>query len=232
MSKDKYSVSIHQPDFIPYFGFFSKISKSDTFVIMDNVQLSKSGWTHRDQIKTRKGVEWITIPIIKIKEKQLIKDIKIDEKNNWRKKHLNLIYENYKNSEYFGECFSIINSIYNNETNNLLDFNLFAIKLLFSKLDIKPKIVLLSELNVIGTKSQLLVNILKKLNIKNYISGIGAKNFIDLNEFKKNGLEVNYNDFQHPVYKQLFGNFICNLSIIDLLLNCGISNTKKYIHNE
>ena len=81
----KDSVSIHQPDFIPYFGFFNKISKSETFVIMDNVQLSKSGWTHRDQIKTKKGVEWITIPIKKIKEKQLIKDVKIDEQKNWNR---------------------------------------------------------------------------------------------------------------------------------------------------
>ena len=232
MTKEKYSVSIHQPDFIPYFGFFNKISKSETFVIMDNVQLSKSGWTHRDQIKTKKGVEWITIPIKKIKEKQLIKDVKIEEQQNWRQKHLNLIYENYKNSKYFDECFSIIKTIYSNESDSLLEFNLFSIKLLFKKLDIKPKIVFLSELNVSGTKSQLLINILNKLDIKNYISGIGAKDFINLSEFKKKGLEVNYNEFKHPVYKQLYGNFICNLSIIDLLLNCGISNTKKFIYND
>ena len=231
MTKEKNSISIHQPDFIPYFGFFNKISKSDTFVIMDNVQLSRSGWTHRDQIKTKKGVEWITIPIKKIKEKQLIKDVKIDEQKNWRKKHLNVIYENYKNSKYFDECYSI-KTIYDNKTNSLLEFNLFAIKLLFKKLDIKPEIVFLSELNVSGNKSQLLINILNKLGVKNYISGIGAKDFLNLPEFKKKGLEVNYNEFVHPVYKQLYGNFICNLSIIDILLNCGISKTKRFLYNE
>lgn len=231
MLKQDHKVSIHQPDFFPYFGFFNKINKSDTFVVMDNVQLSKSGWTHRDQIKTKKGIEWITIPLNKIKEKQFIKDIKINENIDWRKKHLNLIYENYKDAIYFNEVYDLIKIIYENKSNSLFEFNINAIKLLFEKFDIKPKIILLSELEVFGNKNHLLIKILNKIKIKNYISGIGAKNFINIDEFKKEGLSITFNEFEHPKYNQLFGNFIYNLSIIDILLNCGISRTKDFIHN-
>ena len=84
--KNKIITSIHQPDFFPYFGYFNKINKSDVYIVMDNVQLSKSGWTHRDKIKTSKEVSWITIPIKNIKKKQLIKDCLIDHDINWKKK--------------------------------------------------------------------------------------------------------------------------------------------------
>lgn len=231
MLKENSKVSIHQPDFFPYFGFFNKINKSDIFVVMDKVQISKSGWTHRDQIKTKKGVEWITVPINKIKEKQLIKDAEINENIDWRKKHLNLIYANYKDAEYFEEGYDLISNIYKNKSNSLFEFNLSTIKLLFEKLDIKPKIVLLSELEVFGTKNDLLISILNKINIKHYVSGLGAKNFIDIDQFEKRGFVVTFNKFEHPKYNQLFGAFICNLSIIDIILNIGINKTKQFIHN-
>ncbi len=225
-------LSIHQPDFIPYFGFFNKINKSKTFVIMDNVQLSKKGWTHRDKIKTKKGVEWITIPLIKIKNKKLIKDCKIDHSINWGNKHLNLIYENYKNAKFFDEIFNILEKIYENKTDRLLEFNLNSLKILFEILDINTKIILLSELEVEGSKNELLINILKKTKYKTYLSGLGAKNFIDLKKFNNSGFSVVFNSFRHPVYDQLYDNFIIDLSIIDLLFNCGINRTKWFLKNE
>lgn len=232
MSLKNIKVCIHQPDFIPYFGFFNKISKSDIFVIMDNVQLSKSGWTHRDKIKTKHGAEWLTIPLKKIILKQRINEVQISNDTKWKKKHLNLIFENYKESKFYSEIIKIVEEIYLLETNYLFEFNLNAIKIILKLLGIKKEIKYLSKINAKGNKSTLLINILKSLECKIYMSGTGAKDFINLNEFKKYDLKVNFNNFKHPIYNQLHGKFICNLSIIDILFNCGIQKTKEIINND
>ena len=145
-------VAIHQPDFISYLGFFNKINKSDIYVILDEVNISKSGWTHRDQIKSVNGPIWLTIPIKKIKAEKKINQIEIDNEKDWKKKHLNLIYENYKNAKFFNEVFFIVKKIYSYNSKKLIDFNYNTIKLLFKNLNINKKIFFLSELNVKGEK--------------------------------------------------------------------------------
>lgn len=229
--KNKIITSIHQPDFFPYFGYFNKINKSDVYIVMDNVQLSKSGWTHRDKIKTNKEVSWITIPIKNIKKKQLIKDCLIDHDINWKKKHINMISESYKNSKFINEGIEIINDLYKLNTNYLFEFNFNIINKLFEIFKINVDIKLLSQLNVDGDKSELLIKILKKINSNLYLSGDGAKNFIDIDLFKNNNIEIIFNDFKHPIYEQIHGNFVKDLSILDIILNCGITETEKLIKN-
>jgi len=198
---------------------------------MDNVQLSKSGWTHRDKIKTNKEVNWITIPIKNIKKKQLIKDCLINNDVNWKKKHINMIKENYKNSKFINEGIEIINDLYKLNTNYLFEFNFNIINKLFEIFKINVDIKLLSQLDLNGEKSELLVKILKKIKSNLYLSGEGAKNFIDLDLFKYNNIEVIFNNFNHPIYEQIHGNFVKNLSILDIILNCGITETEKLIKN-
>lgn len=229
--KNKIITSIHQPDFFPYYGYFNKIYKSNVYIVMDNVQLSKSGWTHRDKIKTNKEVNWITIPIKNIKKKQLIKDCLINNDVNWKKKHINMIKENYKNSKFINEGIEIINDLYKLNTNYLFEFNFNIINKLFEIFKINVDIKLLSQLDLNGEKSELLVKILKKINSNLYLSGEGAKNFIDLDLFKYNNIEVVFNNFNHPIYEQIHGNFVKNLSILDIILNCGITETEKLIKN-
>ena len=229
--KNKIITSIHQPDFFPYFGYFNKINKSDVYIVMDNVQLSKSGWTHRDKIKTSKEVSWITIPIKNIKKKQLIKDCLIDHDINWKKKHINMISESYKNSKFINEGIEIINDLYKLNTNYLFEFNFNIINKLFEIFKINVDIKLLSQLNVDGDKSELLIKILKKINSNLYLSGDGAKNFIDIDLFKNNNIEIIFNDFKHPIYEQIHGDFVKDLSILDIILNCGITETERLIKN-
>ena len=230
MKEKKIKVSIHQPDFLSYIGFFNKINKSDIFVILDDVRMSKSGWTHRDQIKTINGTVWLTIPIKKIKNEKKIRLTEINNNNNWKSKHLNLIYENYKKAQFFDETFDMLKEIYSFNTNKLIEFNLNSIKKIFKILNIKKKIIFLSDLNVNGEKNELLINILNKLEAKYYLSGDGARNFLDIEKFYQNGLKIVFNKFKHPVYNQLHGEFVCNLSIIDIFFNCGVEKTKQYLN--
>ena len=228
---NKIITSIHQPDFFPYFGFFNKINKSNIYVVMDKVQLSKSGWTHRDKIKTTKEINWITIPIKNIKKKQLIKDCLIDNDINWKKKHLDIIGQNYKGSKFVNEGIDLIRDLYKLNTNYLFEFNFNIINKLFEILKINVETQLLSELAVSGDKSQLLINILKKVGSNKYMSGEGAKNFIDLKLFRNNNIEIIFNNFKHPVYEQINGDFVKDLSLLDIILNCGITETESLIKN-
>jgi hypothetical protein len=125
----------------------------------------------------------------------------------------------------------LIHSFYKFNSNYLFEFNYNIIIKLFEVLNIKTEKKLLSELNVDGDKNQLLINILKKVDSNTYLSGEGAKNFIDLNFFNKNKIKVIFNNFKHPIYEQINGNFVKDLSLLDIIFNCGISKTERLIKN-
>ena len=214
---------IHQPDFIPYIGFFHRLRHSANFVVLDHVQFVKSNqsWTHRDKIKTKNGEKWITISVKKIQRFTRINDVFISNEVNWKQKHLNLIYENYKSTDFFDEIFPEIEDLYSLNTNKLYEFNMKFIEWILDIFGIKINIFFSSKLDPKGTKNDLLVDILNKIDAKNYLSGLGAKNYFESKPFLENCIKVHWQKFNHPVYKQNFDGFIKNLSIIDLLLNCG-----------
>jgi hypothetical protein len=142
-----------------------------------------------------------------------------------------MISENYKNSKFINEGIEIINDLYKLNTNYLFEFNFNIINKLFEIFKINVDIKLLSQINVDGDKSELLIKILKKINSNLYLSGDGAKNFIDIDLFRYNNIEIIFNNFKHPIYEQINGNFVKNLSILDIILNCGITETEKLIKN-
>lgn len=220
-------IAIHQPDFLSYYGFFDKIFKCDELIFLDNVQISKKGWTHRDQIKTKNNqVLWITVQLKKINSFTKINEVEVCYDHNWHLKMKNLIYENYKNSLYFTKIFDHFSFVFEKKFTKLIDLNLRVIFSIFEILDIKKKIYFSSDLDVAGDKNNFLVNLIKKVDGKFYLSGQGAKNFIDISKFESSGLQVIWNTFEHPIYNQLYDGFIEGLSILDLLFNYGPDNVK------
>ncbi len=135
---NKELIVIHQPDFIPYLGFFDRLYKADKYVILDNVQFvaSSRGGTHRDKIKTKNGAKWLTISIKKEPRDTAIKDIIIYEESEWRKKHLNLICENYRSADYYKEVMPYIEELYSLRYEKLMEFNIESIKMISKFLDI------------------------------------------------------------------------------------------------
>lgn len=220
-------IAIHQPDFLSYYGFFDKIFKCDEFIFLDNVQISKGGWTHRDRIKTKNNeVIWITVQLKKMSSATKINEVEVCYEHNWHFNMKNLIYENYKNSFFFNKIFDHFSFIFEKKFTKLIDLNLKIIFSIFEILDIKKKFYFSSDLNVVGDKNNFLVNLIKKVDGKFYLSGQGAKNFIDTSKFEISGLQVIWNNFEHPIYHQLNGGFIKGLSILDLLFNYGPDNVK------
>lgn len=228
----KKTVVIHQPDFIPYMGFFHRLLQADLFVILDNVQFvhSNRGWTHRDKIKTPQGWQWITISVKKTRRDTSINDIELSQDTDWKVKNLNLIQQNYRHTLYFAEIYPYLERLYAYECTRLLDFNLQSIALLMDLLGIEVPILLASTLGAEGKKSELIVDILRKASATHYLSGVGAKAYFP-EPFRATGIDVIWQDFSHPHYRQLHGEFIPNLSSIDLLFNCGIERSREILRS-
>jgi len=222
-------VSIHQPGYLPYLGFFKKIQESDLFIYFDDSQFEINGWDNRNQIKTSKGPTWITVPVYKPFKKQ-INEVIISNDSDWSIKHSNLIEEFYKNSQYFELYWPIFKSIISKKWNRLIDLNLELIKELNKIFEIKTPMKSSSELDIKSSGTQLLVDICKTLGADTYLSGIMGKNYLDDSLFKKSNIQIIYQNFHSQTYRQLYGDFISNLSSIDLILNEG-NNSKNILKN-
>tara|TARA_Y100001972_G_scaffold6906_1_gene7379 strand:+ start:6638 stop:7315 length:678 start_codon:yes stop_codon:yes gene_type:complete len=223
-------VSIHQPNYIPWIGFFNKILSSDIYVVFDDVQFPRGkDYANRNQIKTNNSKIWLTVPVIGKSDLKPWNQIKIN-KNGWVNKHLTSIESFYKKAPYFNEYYSEIKNIYLKDHNLLVDLTLDLIKHFIKILNKETKIVLSSSIKTDLKGLDKILYILKTLNATKYISGDGegSKRYIDESLFKENNIELIWQNYKHPVYKQQFNGFIPYMSILDLLFNEG-PNSKNII---
>lgn len=217
-------IAIHQPNFLPWLGYFYKILNADIFVIIDNVQFVKNSICNRNKIKDPNGNPfWITVPVRRSKGLMInFNELEINYAPNWQKKIIKQIESAYHKTLYFKSYFSEFENIIKEEYVNLAQLNIILIKQACSILQINTPIYISSETGIdFGKKNEMLVNITNYFEGTVYFSGRGAKKYNDEELFKKNNIELRYTDFQHPVYSQIGNKFIPNLSIIDLLFNCG-----------
>jgi hypothetical protein len=216
-------ISILQPSFLPWLGYFKIIKKSDTVVFLDDVQFDKRSWQQKNIIKTANGQLNLTIPVLtKNKFDQKINEVLIDYKDNFIKKHLVTIKQNYSKSQYFELYFDLIEKIYNQKPQYLFHLNMKFILFFMEKIfHEKKKYYFSSDLRLKTRKSQLILDICLKFNSTHYICAAGSKNYLDENAFNNENIKIEYSNYAHPIYKQLYGDFISNLSTLDLVMNEG-----------
>jgi len=215
-------VCIHQPDFVPYLGFFHRLKIADVFIVLDDVQFLRRGWHHRDQIKTRQGAQWLTLSVQKGNFDQRINEVKLcTDQSSWIDRHLNLLSTNYNRAPFFCDIFEDVKKIYATGYNGLVDLNWTFIKYALNLFNIDIEVVFSSKLAVSGARNERLINLVKSVGGDEYLSGIGARNYMDKQLFEEAHIAVEWQSFIHPVYPQLFGDFIENLSYLDILFNCG-----------
>ena len=215
-------LTAHQPVYLPWIGLFHKISLADTFVIFDTVQYLPKEWMNRNKIKVKDGYTFLSVPILdKGYLKKKIYEIEINNNSNWKKKHLKSIYLNYKKSKFFKYYINFFEETYSKDWNHLSELNTYMLKYFIKELKIKVEILKASDFNFIGKKSDLVLDMCKKLKAKKYIFGQQGENYADVNSFKNNKIEIVFQKYNHPSYEQIQGKFISHLSIIDLLFNCG-----------
>jgi len=212
-------VTIHQPDFLPWLGFFDRWEKSDTYIVLDDVQFIRRGWHHRDKIKTQNGIEWLTVPVQKKgRYSQTIKEVRINNEENWRHKHLETIQAAYRKATNFDLVYGRLSEIYNVDHDLLISFNMNLLRLCSKMLDINTLVVFASEFNVKSTGSQRLVDLVKSVGGKEYLTGSGSRDYLDEALFNKEGINVCWQKFHHPVYQQFHGSFEKMLSSLDYLM--------------
>lgn len=216
-------ITIHQPNYIPWLGFFAKIKKADYFVILDTVKYSKNSVINRNKIRTKYGSSYLTIPIGKKYHSSTIHDVKLPERNDWKEDHWKTIETNYKNSEFFSSYEYSLKKIYSKDYEYMWQINEELIIYLLNCFDIKTEIIKASELDINYNlhKTDLLISIVKLVNASTYLSGPSGKNYLEREKFIKEQIQLDFFRYDHPVYKQRFKGFIPNLSAIDILFNLG-----------
>jgi hypothetical protein len=224
-------VVIHQPDFLPHIGFFHRLLNADVFIILDHIPLSKSGWVHRDKIKTAAGEEWVTVPVKKIGSQPIIGSAEIDYNHHYGK-IIRTIEAQYRRAPYFRDLFPPMRDILESMPQRLIDLNLELLRLLLTWYDIRvDRMPLSSTLQVASKRSQMNADLIIAVEGATYLSGPGARAYHEDGPFVQAGISVIWQEFRHPVYPQLFGEFIPYLSSIDLLLNCGIQKSRSIIRS-
>jgi hypothetical protein len=216
-------VSTHQPYFIPYAGYFHKARMSDIFVILDTVQFPQgTTWISRNRLKNDQGTLWLTVPVWKKGlGLQRICEVRICHAFRWVPKHLDSLKSAYLRAPYVNDHMPFIEATYRARFEKLIDLNLAFIHYLFEQLQIDTEIRLLSDLGIQSTGNQLLIDVCRQLRASAYLAQPAAQKYLDEGLFGKEGLQLDYIKPLTPVYPQLWGPFIANLSILDFLFNCG-----------
>lgn len=223
----------HQPNYIPWPGYFVKMAQCDIFFILDTTQFQTgSSLDNRNLIKTSQGTQILTVPV-KRKGMGLQRFNEVTVIPGWKRHHLMALKVNYAKAPHFKEIFPMMEQVLQ-DTGYLIDTNIAFIKLVHDLLGLKTKLVFLSDLPHLSElrKNELIAAICCHFSADSYLSGIGGKAYNQPEIFEKRGIKLEYLDYEPIEYPQLWGNFIPNLSIVDMLFNCGAAVTRKLLLKE
>ena len=217
------TVVVLQPGYLPWLGFFEQLARADVFVYYDDVQFDKHGWRNRNRIKAASGQpHWLTVPIRHHGlDQPSILDVEIAPGAPWARKHVGTLRQFYQGAPYCTRYLPELEELLNRRWRLLVDLDLAVVDLLCSWLGIQRTIRRSSQLGVGGERSERLVHLCLRLGATDYYSGSAAHAYLDSALFAARGVRVHWQEYQHPVYRQLHGAFIPYLSAIDLLFNCG-----------
>lgn len=216
-------IAISQSNYIPWKGYFDIISSVDEFIIYDDMQYTRRDWRNRNLIKTPQGVSWLTVPVlVKGKYFQKIRDTLIDG-NNWAAVHWKSIEQNYRRARYFKEIEDWLKPLYFDQNYiKLSDLNRKFIEAICRYLNINTMINNSWDYDIKNGKTERLVDLCIQAKAKEYISGPSAKNYINEQFFYEAGIKLTWFDYNgYPEYPQLWGVFAHNVTILDVLFNCG-----------
>lgn len=220
MNQNEKIVAIHQPNYIPWLGFFYKIFHCDVFVFHDDVQFSKKGLHNFHYIKTKDERLRLKIPV---SEHQgiLINEVIMKNELKWKAEHLHRLKDAYFKAPYFNEVYADIENLFRSNTDSLVHLNAEIIQFISKKFGFYRNFVFASDLGIKTTKQEKVLDILSAINATTYYSGTGATVYQNEPDFQSRGVKLVYSDFQPFEYPQFWGEFESNVSVIDYLMHCG-----------
>lgn len=214
---------IIQSCYIPWRGYFDFIASVDVFVFHDDIQYTKGDWRNRNRIKTANGPVWLTVPVHYHTVSQRICDTLIDNQTTWKSKHVRLMREHYRHAPYTQDAIALLTRVLDdiNSSATISALNIAFTRHICAYLGIGTKLLSSSELEPIGTKTERLLNILRKLNASAYLSGPSADSYLDKDAFRQANIQLEYKVYDYLPYPQLWGEFNGAMSVLDLIANCG-----------
>ena len=216
-------ISVMQPGYLPWLGFFDLLARCELFVVLDDVRFTKRDWRSRNRIRTKQGWIWLTVPVLsKNRNDQLILEAKINNDEQWRQRHLKALKIHYARAPFFKKYINIFEELYARAWELLVDLDLAAVAALARELDILTPLMRSSDLGIRSVAgNDRIISICTKLKATQLYDSQGAKSFIDLRQFHEAGIQVEFQDFQHPSYRQVYAPFLPFMSVVDLLFNEG-----------
>ena len=225
-------LTAHQPVYLPWLGLFHKIALADKFVFFNQVQYLPKDWMNRNKIKSPSGEILLTVPVLRkgYRDKKT-SEIEINNETNWQEKHLKTIIQNYRKTPFFDDYIDFFEEVFTKKWKYLAELNEHMLRWFLEKLEINVEFLKASDLDFVGTKSDLVLDMCKKLNASTYIFGKLGEDYAEIENFKNAGINVIFQNYVHPIYKQLHKDFIPNLSVVDLLFNCGPKSNEIIMSN-
>ncbi|CAB1059118.1 hypothetical protein D1BOALGB6SA_3876 [Olavius sp. associated proteobacterium Delta 1] len=216
-------ITASRPYFAPFPGFFLKAHLAEILIILDDIQFPRgTTWITRNRFKNDQGAWWMTIPVWKKgRGLQTINDVRISREGRWVHKHLTGLKHAYANAPYFADHQQFLDDIFAAGSDRLIDFNLMIIRHLMLNLGVDTEIRRLSELNIKAAGDRLLIEICRYFDASVYLAPGVAARHLNPDHFEKAGIELRPVTSRSPVYPQLWGKFIADLTSFDLLFNCG-----------
>jgi len=225
-------LAIHQPNHLPWPGYFHKMESADVFLILDTVQYVKLEYDNRCKIKTPTGEQWMTVPISPPNLGTPINKVLLANRADIWRYNWKTLKNNYSNSPFFNDYKDELREIYSDKWDRLTDLNLKLIKTIRNWLGIETPLKFASELpESILKGTELILSQCREMKADVYLSGIGGKNYLEQEQFENKNIILEFQNYVPIVYPQRFGNFIPNLSVIDLLFNCGNESLPRIMGN-
>jgi WbqC-like protein family len=216
-------VSINQPAYLPWLGYFHRIAVSDTHIVLDHVQFEKNSFTNRNKIRTLEGWCWLTVPVMTAgKFGHLpINEIEIVNEKKWAAKHWQSLRLNYAKAAFFAQHAAYFEDVYARPWRKLADLAGEITAYLLKAFDIKTALHFSSRIKASGKKDELVLNLCRELGATVYLSGPLGRNYLREDLFRNAGITVRYDDYHHPTYQQVHPGFEPYMAALDLLFNAG-----------
>ena len=216
-------LSINQPAYLPWLGYFHRIAISDAHVVLDSVQFEKNSYVNRNKVRTRTGWCWLTVPLRTSGKfgNLAINQLEIANERGWAAKHWATLRLNYAKAPFFDEHAHFFKAIYRREWRNLGELTHETTEYLLNVLAIQTRLYFSSKQEVSGKKDELILNLCRKLGATVYLSGPLGRNYLREELFREQGIAVRYHDYHHPTYPQAHPGFEANMTVLDLLFNAG-----------
>jgi hypothetical protein len=214
-------LAAHQPQYLPWLGYFDKMDRADVFVLLDVVQYKKNEWQNRNRIRTADGWQWLTVPV-RQRFPTAIRDVRIDESSAWRRKHAEALRTHYGRAPHRAAVLPALEALLREPFAGLADLNARAVGLLAGLLGVRTPVLAASTLGPLpdGADDRL-IGLCRRLGCSTYLAGAGGAAYMDLGAYRRAGIEVAFQAFRHPVYPQTYPGFEPNLSAVDLLFSAG-----------